>query len=238
MKLAYANKLDIDPLEILPLILAGKKPPRGMMPRGPWKDTFEEAFYLIQDDLGLNDNLSSVEIVILEYIPGNEMADGQTRNDLKDPYHIMLKAMSPHHTIGVLAHEMIHVRDIATGVLALSNKGKTLSYQGKKVNRDLAIKSIELNQESVALPHERTAYNLAPSLTLRVFEKLSPANRKWLEKEYQETLKPPTLLDYYKRDVQRRIEKNKKAEEAFQKAKEEGSLSDYFKQFQHMSEVY
>lgn len=234
MKLAFvAPKVSTDPLDLLTAVLGGKTgdgikilsigkngvkmQQTAAEPREPFASILRSAFDILCQELGLADDPRTVDMSFVDNLGDS---DGTTSNVDTDPFVVTLQTGAPWQVLSTLAHEMIHVRDLAKGILRVEDD--EVYYNGKKVNDSFVNRTKQLQQDDLGIPQEREAYDKMWPLSLYVLHNLSPDHQAYLTKAYTESLKPPTLNDYYTKRRDQRIKKVEEAEKIFQKVKASG----------------
>lgn len=224
MKLNFTAP-DLDPAEALSLILNEGKLPKAGEPIEPLRGIIFSAFDILCRELGLADDPRTVDMSFVSELKGS---DGQTNNEATGPFKVSVSMnQSPWSVLSTIAHEMVHVRDIATDTLLYKNGD--LYYRNKKMDGDVILKIKEADLDSAAIPYEREAYDRMWPLALKVLEGLSPEHRDYLNGVYVKHLKPPTLGEYYNQQLVQRKELMAKSNLAFHEAKRRHPGSQFAK---------
>lgn len=185
-----------DPIDLLSMVMLGGGGQQvGAIPKEPLNSVIHSAFDILCQELGIANDPRTVNVSFLGHI--SEGTDGRTYNDHTDPFKVVIKIESPHETLSTFAHEMVHVKDLALGILV--QKGDDLFYKGQKLNGPMASILTKAQLQDVGFPHEREAYALMYPLTFKVLEGLSPEHKAYLNRVYAQSLEPPTLAEYYNR---------------------------------------
>lgn len=236
MKLEFvAPKKQLEGLDILTAILGGKNGvkilglnKKGLQiqaeaaePREPFASIFKSAFDILCQELGLADDPRTVN---MSFLQGLDDSDGTTSNVDTDPFVVTLKVSAPWQVISTLAHEMIHVRDLAKGDLYI--KDDDVYFHGKKVNDNFIRNAKMRGLDDLGIPHEREAYDKMWPLSLLVLNKLSPEHRLYLNKAYVDSLKPPTLTEFWEKRQLKRTEKVRTANQVLESVKAEAGAEE------------
>lgn len=140
----------------------------------------ETIFPMIVKELGLTDVDEDVEITFmppqLQDRNGMSGVQGHTEGDARRPLKMVILATDLPTVVYVLAHEMVHVRDMVRGDLTVREEPGKLPMMVYRDNPPLTNSQYELLKYaygSDSVPSEREAYTLGPRIAATAMADLS-----------------------------------------------------------------
>ena len=204
-------------------------------PQGLWADTLKSAFQTLTEELGIANDERTVCLGFVKDFPGEKDVGGKTDNTKTDKFEVTLRRANPYLCLFTLAHEMVHVRDLATKRMELVD-GKHLKYRGVTINDKLGAIG-EHGLGALLVPYEREAYALQAPLTLKVLAKLPPDQKAFIEDAYKEDVLPPTFTGWLEEQVEQNSTIVSKLNDEFLRSKAAGKLPPFLQQFNSVTEI-
>lgn len=196
--------------EVLHAVLSGRKTVLVARPAPEAWEALQAAFQIMCEELGIADQDYTVDVSFVNSLKAGPQADGATERRNLHPIEMELKIDNGFQVLGVLAHEMFHVRDLVKGFM--TDKNGVELYHGQPVfNLPKHGENIHMIQ-----PDEIEAYQGMFPLALKVLDRLPPKVAKVFTEDYLADVRPPTLREYYLHEAQELENKIKKAKQTSQ----------------------
>lgn len=205
-------------------------------PNGIWLTTLNNAFGIITKELSIAADERTLCLSFVKSFPGEPTVQGKTDNTKTDKFYVTLAVDNPAKIMLTFCHEMIHVSDLAHGLLVHDVQKNKMSYAGKQINNKIAKLARMAGLDSELMPYERKAYKGQGPLLLKVLAQLPANQREWLEKTYKEDVDPPSLGAYIQQGTDDYNKRISSLNEQFLEAKRDGGLNELFKQFNSIAD--
>ncbi len=200
-------------------------------PNGIWLDTINSAFGIITKELGIATDERTLCLSFVKSFPGEPTVQGKTDSTKTDKFYVTMAVENPAKIMLSFCHEMIHVSDLAHGLLIHDSEKDKMSYAGKQINNKIAKLARMAGLDSELMPYERKAYKGQGPLMLKMLTQLPANQREWLEKCYLEDVDPPTLGAYIQQGTDDYNKRINSLNEQFLKVKKNGDLDEMLQQF-------
>jgi hypothetical protein len=200
-------------------------------PNGIWLNTINSAFGIITKELDIATDERSLCLSFVKSFPGEPTVQGKTDSIKTDKFYVTMALENPAKIMLSFCHEMIHVSDLAHGLLVHDSEKDKMSYAGKPINNKIAKLARMAGLDSELMPYERKAYKGQGPLMLKVLAQLPANQSEWLEKTYKEDIDPPSLEAYIQQGTDDYNKRITTMTEQFLEAKRGGELNELFEQF-------